>query len=159
MNKKRKNRGNWLYFFTTLAYVLMFVWVFMFPGTKGLVFWDPGYAMYFYILGFVGVIPIILWLLDRFVVKKRLYSVISKLLSFILLLVPIAVVTFFLVSVSFKTVNLPPLVFINDNTQEDRYTLAYWTDEKRADSLEITVSKVDDVQTIQLKDDEETNKR
>jgi hypothetical protein len=158
MNKKRKNRGNWLYFFTTLAYVLMFVWVFMFPGTKGLVFWDPGYAMYFYILGFVGVIPIILWLLDRFVVKKRLYSVISKLLSFILLLVPIAVVTFFLVSVSFKTVNLPPLVFINDNTQEDRYTLAYWTDEKRADSLEITVSKVDDVQTIQLKDDVETNK-
>src|SRR6056297_2091144 len=156
--KKKKNRGNWLYFITTLAYILMFVWVFMFPGTKGLVIWDPGYAMYFYILGFIGVIPIILWLLDRFIVKKRLYSVISKLLSFILLLVPIAVVVFFLFSASSKTMDLPPLVFINDNTQEGRYTLAYWTEEKREDSLEITVSKVDDVQTIQLKDDEETNK-
>lgn len=65
MKKKRKNRGNWLYFITTLAYVLMFIWVFMLPGTKGLVIWDPGYAMYFYALGFVGVIPIILWLLDK----------------------------------------------------------------------------------------------
>src|SRR6056297_2333753 len=103
MKKKRKNRGNWLYFVTTLAYVLMFIWVFMLPGTKGLVIWDPGYAMYFYILGFIGLIPLILWLLDRFVFKKRLYTVISKLLSFILLIVPIAVVIFFLVSASFKT--------------------------------------------------------
>ena len=158
MKKKRKNRGNWLYFITTLAYVLMFIWVFLFPGTKGLVIWDPGYAMYFYILGFVGVIPIILWLLDRFIVKKRLYSVISKLLSFILLVVPIAVVAFFLVSASFKTVDLPPLVFLNDNSQEGRYTLAYWTDEKRTDSIDLTISKIDDVQKIELTDDEETNK-
>jgi len=158
MKKTRKNRRNWLYFITTIAYILMFVWVFMFPGTKGLVIWDPGYAMYFYILGFVGVIPIILWLLDRFVFKKRLYSIISKLLSFILLMVPIAVVAFFLFSTSFKTVDLPPLVFINENTQDGHYTFAYWTEEKRADSLEITVSKVDDVQTIQLNDEEKTNK-
>src|SRR6056297_360305 len=141
--KKKKNRGNWLYFITTLAYILMFVWVFMFPGTKGLVIWDPGYAMYFYILGFVGIIPIILWLLDRFIVKKRLYSVISKLLSFILLIVPIAVVAFFLVSASFKTVDLPPLVFINDNTEEERYTFAYRTGEKRTDAIQLTVSKGD----------------
>lgn len=158
MKKKGKNRGNWLYFITTLAYVLMFVWVFMFPGTKGLVIWDPGYAMYFYILGFVGIIPIILWLLDRFIVKKRLYSVISKLLSFILLVVPIAVVTFFLVSASFKTVDFPPLVFINDNTEEERYTFAYRTEEKRSDSLEVTISKGDNVESIELTDDEDSNK-
>ena len=158
MKKKRKNRGNRLYFITTLAYILMFIWVFMLPGTKGLVIWDPGYAMYFYILGFIGVVPIILWLLDRFVVKKRLYRVFSKLLSFILLVVPIAVVTFFLVSASFKTVDLPPIVFINDNTQEGRYTLAYWTSEKRKDAIDITVSQADDVQAIQLTDDEEKYK-
>ncbi len=156
--KKKKNRGNWLYFITTLAYILMFVWVFMFPGTKGLVIWDPGYAMYFYILGFVGVIPLILWLLDRFVFKTKVYSIISKLLSFILLLVPIAVVAFFLLSASLKTVDLPPLVFINDSTEDDRYTLAYWTSDKRADSIEVTVNSVDNTQTLQLEDEEMTNK-
>src|SRR6056297_3115246 len=158
MNKKAKKRMNWLYFITTIAYILMFVWIFMFPGTKGLVIWDPGYAMYFYILGFVGFVPIILWLLDRFVIRKRLYTVILKLLSFILLIVPIAVVAFFLMSASFKTVDLPPLVFINDNSQDDRYTLAYWTSEKRKDTIEVVVNKGDNVQTFQLKDDEETQK-
>ena len=159
MKKKGKNRGHWLYFFTTIAYILMFVWVFMFPGTKGLVIWDPGYAMYFYILGFVGFVPMILWLLDRFVIKKkRMYAIVFKLLSFILLLVPIAVVAFFLFSVSFKDVDLPPLIFINDSSEENRYTFAYWTEEEQQDTIEVKTDRDDTVETVQLTDNQETKR-
>ncbi|HPF17473.1 MAG TPA: metallophosphoesterase [Thermotogota bacterium] len=157
MNKKKKNRGNWLYMITTIAYILLFIWVFMLPGTKGLVIWDPGYAMYFYILGFIGFIPIILWLLDRFVLKKKGHKIVAKLLSFILLLVPIGITAFFFIGTQVKAVDLPPVVFINDHSQAERYTLTYWTKEKQSDTLEVIMHKSEAVEAIQLKDDGLTN--
>lgn len=158
MDKKRRKSGGWFYFITTVAYILLFVWVFMLPGTKGLVIWDPGYAMYFYILGFIGFIPIILWLLDRFVFKKRSYRIIAKLLSFVLLLVPIGIVAFFFFGTMVKAVDLPPVVFINDHSQAERYTLTYWTKEKQTDTLEVIMRKSEAVEAVQLNDDDSANK-
>jgi len=158
MDKKGRKRGGWLYLITTVAFIVLFVWVFMLDGTKGLVIWDPGYAMYFYILGFIGFIPIILWLLDRFVFKKRSYQIISKLLSFVLLLIPIGIVAFIFISTRIQAVDLPPLVFINDYSQADRYTLTYWTKEKQSDTLEVIMHKSDAVEAVQLKDDESSHK-
>jgi len=158
MDKKGRKRGGWLYLITTVAFIVLFVWVFMLDGTKGLVIWDPGYAMYFYILGFIGFIPIILWLLDRFVFKKRSYQIISKLLSFVLLLIPIGIVAFIFISTRIQAVDLPPLVFINDYSQADRYTMTYWTKEKQSDTLEVIMHKSDAVEAVQLKDDESSHK-
>lgn len=154
----KKNRLNWLYLITVAAYALMLIWLFMFPGTKGLIIWDPGYGIYFYVLIFVGIIPIILWLLDRFIFKKRIVSAILKSISFILLLVPIAAVIVLLMMSSFHPTDLEPLLMINDSTSADRYTLAYWTKEKRSDTLELRVENADGIQTISLEDEKPTNK-